>query len=256
MALVIECVDTNFILPKLSFEPTFDSGVSYVNKTNREEILSSALSMSATYLLSEEYARSFMTPENLVVNNVYKTEDSGHALKDNPDWKVYFNAIIDFTRFFRTSAIVLVNKKTGEYIYNHNGFDDSNLNIDYWKPDICFLFESSQGHAFITFVGGSNYSGHGYGLSQSKIAVDDEPEMWKLLFPKGEIEPGYPDDNTGAGGGFGDHDNTSDPIDIPSSPSISAASTGFISLFNPSLAQLKELASYMWSDLFNIDGWK
>lgn len=256
MALVIECVDTKFILPKLSFEPTFDSGTSYVNKTNREEILSSALSMSATYLLSEEYARSFMTPENLVVNNVYKTEDSGHVLKDNPNWKVYFNAIIDFTRFFRTSAIVLVNESTGEYIYNHNGFDDSNQNISYWDPDICFLFESSQGHAFITFVGGRNYIGHGYGLSQSKIAVDDEPEMWALLFPNGEIEPGYPDDNTGTGGGFGDHDNTSYPIDIPSLPSISAASTGFISLFNPTLAQLKELASYMWSDLFNIDGWK
>ena len=42
----------------------------------------------------------------------------------------------------------------------------------------------------------------------------------------------------------------------PNLPSISAASTGFISLFNPTLNQLNELASYMWSDLFQIDGWK
>lgn len=58
------------------------------------------------------------------------------------------------------------------------------------------------------------------------------------------------------GGGGGSFDNTSTPINIPNLPSISAASTGFISLFNPSLNQLNQLASYMWSDLFQIDGWK
>ena len=61
---------------------------------------------------------------------------------------------------------------------------------------------------------------------------------------------------SGAGGGGGSFDNTSTPIDIPNLPSISAASTGFISLFNPTLNQLNDLASYLWSDLFEIDGWK
>ena len=61
---------------------------------------------------------------------------------------------------------------------------------------------------------------------------------------------------SGTGGGGGSFDNTSTPIDIPNLPSISAASTGFISLFNPSLNQLNELASYLWSDLFQVDGWK
>ena len=58
------------------------------------------------------------------------------------------------------------------------------------------------------------------------------------------------------GGGGGSFDNSSTPINIPNLPSISAASTGFISLFNPTLNQLNELASYMWSDLFQVDGWK
>lgn len=66
-------------------------------------------------------------------------------------------------------------------------------------------------------------------------------------------EPGGP---SGPGGGGGSFDNTSTPINIPNLPTISAAHTGFISLFNPSLNQLNELASYMWSDLFQIDGWK
>lgn len=256
MALVIECLDIKFILPKLSFEPSEQSGPSYVSKEHREEILSSALSISAPYLSSYEYAKSFITPENLVIDRIYKTTDSGHVLKDNPDWKVYFNPILTYDGYFRTKAILLVNESTGEFLQNGSGYSDADSNIGYWDPDICFLFESSQGHAFITYVGGTNYLGKGFGLSQSKIAVDYEPEMWRLLFPNGEIEPGYPDDNTGIGGGFGDHDNTSYPIEIPSLPSISAASTGFISLFNPSLGQLNELASYLWSDLFEIDGWK
>lgn len=58
------------------------------------------------------------------------------------------------------------------------------------------------------------------------------------------------------GGGGGDFDNTSTPIQIPGLPSISASSTGFISLYNPSLSQLNQLASYLWSDLFDVNGWK
>lgn len=75
--------------------------------------------------------------------------------------------------------------------------------------------------------------------------------------PIDETENPYePGGSSGTGGGGGSFDNTSTPIDIPNLPSISAASTGFISLFNPSLSELNDLASYMWSDLFQIDGWK
>ena len=80
-----------------------------------------------------------------------------------------------------------------------------------------------------------------------------------------DVDPGEPISNkdpysdggtSETGGGGGSFDNTSIPIEIPNLPSISAASTGFISLFNPTLNQLNELASYMWSDLFQVDGWK
>ena len=69
-------------------------------------------------------------------------------------------------------------------------------------------------------------------------------------------DPYAPGSESGTGGGGGSFDNTSTPIDIPNLPSISAASTGFISLYNPSLNQLNQLASYLWSDLFEINGWK
>lgn len=71
-----------------------------------------------------------------------------------------------------------------------------------------------------------------------------------------ETDPFGPGGSSGTGGGDGNFDNTSTPIDIPSLPSISAASTGFITLFNPNLNELNDLAAYLWSDLFEIDGWK
>ena len=69
-------------------------------------------------------------------------------------------------------------------------------------------------------------------------------------------DPFDPGGSTDAGGGDGSFDNTSTPIDIPPLPSISASDTGFISIYNPTITQLNELASYMWSGLFDIDGWR
>lgn len=57
----------------------------------------------------------------------------------------------------------------------------------------------------------------------------------------------------GGTGGTGDFDGSSTDVGIPDEPSISATSSGFISLFNPSLSQLTELSNFMWSDLFDID---
>lgn len=58
------------------------------------------------------------------------------------------------------------------------------------------------------------------------------------------------------GGGTGNFDGTSVDIDFASLPTLSAVDTGFISLYNPSLAQLQSLANYMWSDLFDLDTFK
>ena len=80
-------------------------------------------------------------------------------------------------------------------------------------------------------------------LGDSSLVVKDPYEQ----------DPSGP---SGTGGGGGSFDNTSTPIQIPNLPSISAASPGFIPFFNPTLDQLNDLASYLWSDLFEIDGWK
>lgn len=59
--------------------------------------------------------------------------------------------------------------------------------------------------------------------------------------------------NTEEGGGEGNADGTSDPVDVPNLPGTTAADTGFITLYNPTLAQLKSLANYLWSSGFDLD---
>lgn len=75
-------------------------------------------------------------------------------------------------------------------------------------------------------------------------------------YEDGDIDPydygGTSEPNDGAG----EWDNTSDPIGIPTAPSINISDTGFIRVFNPTLAQLKALADYMWAGAFDVSLFK
>lgn len=98
-----------------------------------------------------------------------------------------------------------------------------------------------------------------FGIPSVTAYPPTEASETQILFFTSSVsddDPYDPGGGSGTGGGSGDFDNTSIPIDIPSLPSISASSTGFITLYNPSLSELNTLSSYLWSDLFEIDGWK
>ena len=67
-------------------------------------------------------------------------------------------------------------------------------------------------------------------------------------------EPG----TSGPGGGdgsYGDPDEV-DPTSVPDLPTISASSTGFITIYNPTTANLSSLGNFLWSNLFDIDTFK
>lgn len=50
---------------------------------------------------------------------------------------------------------------------------------------------------------------------------------------------------------------TSDPIDFPPLPTLSAINTGFLSLWSPTNEQMLNLSRYMWNaDIFTADFWK
>lgn len=62
--------------------------------------------------------------------------------------------------------------------------------------------------------------------------------------------------NIGGGdGAYGDPDAT-DGAEIPDLPSISAADLGFITMYNPTAAQLKSLSDFMWSGAFDLATYK
>lgn len=84
-------------------------------------------------------------------------------------------------------------------------------------------------------------------------------------YSDGEGDDGADEDGTGGpsdGGGGGGSEtpdtwtDDSDDNPVPDLPSISAADTGFITLFNPTTSQLLSLAEYMWGDLWDIDTWR
>lgn len=50
------------------------------------------------------------------------------------------------------------------------------------------------------------------------------------------------------GGGGGDRDDHSDPVPIPPDPTISATDAGFVTLYNPSLAELQAIGDEVYTD--------
>ena len=79
----------------------------------------------------------------------------------------------------------------------------------------------------------------------------------KELIILDSTDPYFEGGNTDVSEMTGDFDDSSDPIDFPSLPSLGATDTGLITLYNPSLAEVKALATYMWTNpAFDISAWK
>lgn len=68
---------------------------------------------------------------------------------------------------------------------------------------------------------------------------------------KADPRPDGPDwdgDTSGPGGGDGNYqDYPDEPVGFPSLPSISAIDTGFLTMYNPSSAELQALVDYLWT---------
>ena len=103
------------------------------------------------------------------------------------------------------------------------------------------------------YMGGNSYvGGPGAGMGGTYVDLSRFENSYEET-----DDPYSPGGSSGTGGGTGDFDGTGDDIDIPSLPTLSAVDTGFITLFNPSAGELRNLANYMWSNpLFDLDAWK
>lgn len=92
-------------------------------------------------------------------------------------------------------------------------------------------------------------AGFTFGTGANQINIDNSVIDY-------DIDPYDPGGNSGTGGGNGNFDPTGDNIEIPGLPTLSAIDTGFITLFNPTISQMRNLASYMWTGAFDINNFK
>lgn len=84
-------------------------------------------------------------------------------------------------------------------------------------------------------------------------------EAYLAFFNGAPDETGDPYDPGGTsdiGGGDGTFISSSDPLDFPDVPELSAAATGMVTLFSPTNSQLAALASFLWSTDFDLDQFK
>ena len=101
-------------------------------------------------------------------------------------------------------------------------------------------------------IGGEMVDGIPYYNSwlEALEAMDDG--IW--IKPENPYDPGG--GGTGTGGGGGIITDTSVKIPAPTGPGVSAVDTGFITLYNPTLTEVRALANYLWSDLFDLETFK
>ena len=108
---------------------------------------------------------------------------------------------------------------------------------------------------WFTSVSGEGRSYLGQMLNNVTIPFEDEHYD--------DIDNPYGEDGTsGTGGGDGDLPygpgglDFVDPTEIPDLPTVSAVATGFITMYNPSSANLSALGSFLWSGQFDLDTYK
>lgn len=81
------------------------------------------------------------------------------------------------------------------------------------------------------------------------FAVTQKPDF-TVIQPDNPYEPVDP---SGPSDGQGTFDDSSDQIPDSTKPTLSSANTGFTRIYNPSLAQVQDLARYLWTDTTIID---
>lgn len=135
--------------------------------------------------------------------------------------------------------------------------------------DHTFHFDTTQSYALVTFRIDTTPQA-GWQLTAYTSGILPVPQSWVDSYNGKSVgdpddDPysgdGGTDDGSGPGGGGdgSDQDNydpDSDPNPIPGLPTLSAVDTGFITLYNPTPYELRSLATYMWSGLFDLNTYK
>ena len=123
-----------------------------------------------------------------------------------------------------------------------------------------FLKISTSYNYAISLQGWNDGSGAKYWLYQISLAdsvINSLNTIYDGLTPDIGGDPYEPGGTSETGGGTGTFDLTSDNIDFPSLPTLTAVSTGLVSIYTPTLTQLNSLANFLWNaNPTDVDWWK
>ena len=160
----------------------------------------------------------------------------------------------------------------GIYIYPEDLISDNAINDDYLNNHIDRSVRLTATMRFVIPIAQTDPVGNCTYISldlNTNEFIGDSPvvrylkgvDLNKTLLDITGDDPDNPysdDDTSGTGGGDGPRGNPDilDPVRIPEIPSISAADLGFVSMYNPSVSQLKDLSTFLWSSGFDINNWK
>ena len=75
-------------------------------------------------------------------------------------------------------------------------------------------------------------------------------------FTESSDDPNEQGGTSNPGGGSGDYNNIGDDIPFPTEPLVSTVDADFVTVYNPTVEQIKSLAKYMWGDGFNLESLK
>lgn len=207
----------------------------------------------ATEDLSEQFdhTATFFVTDNTVKNNMLSQGFTSVVLTSdyvNDTWTFENGGYITFSSFsavfHATNGIIinLINNDASTFISDKANTD--------WVPGVAGF------RGTISDVYSDGFEFYYYYPSNVADSVLMNT-IWNGNTPfEPPIDPYDKGGESGTGGGTGNFDGTSEDISIPDLPSLSAVDTGFITLFNPSAGELKNLASYLWGDVFDISTWK
>lgn len=111
-----------------------------------------------------------------------------------------------------------------------------------------FTFAANQDGTLGVYGEGNNFSPVSTALAQAFWEGTEPIDTDDPYMDIPDSEPSGPAEGTGI--------PESDPVDFPALPTFSVTDTGFITLFNPTMAQVKNLADYMWNGLFDVNTFK
>lgn len=235
---------------------TDGSTVTYANISSTCKSVASALNVDFQYMAGTISSFDFRT----------KTSNTSITGGMSCPTSLYNTSLINMVSAPGASLVIGTSDLTGSvYLIPSSSYDSANGFSEISYND-CMTYSYQMNY-------GTNPQGH-LAVTQLSIGVSKGANIWQSaaslnnvydeLISDGSIT-GFDSNNpygtvtsiTGGGNGNPYMDlDTSEKVDFPDLPTLSAVSAGLITMYNPSLAQLQNLASFLWSQPFDIDTFK